>query len=104
MTHSRGTGQIKMSADNKEMQALYDKYGITYDNIIHPENSAAAVMLRLLHMYNSEIRGRKFEVKKEYLENKGLSLNSNTYSYDPKTDKVYLDPYIALIYKYKGGV
>lgn len=59
--NSRGMTQIKMTADNKELQKLYEKYGITYDNIVEPEKAALATMLRLGYMYNTEVVGRKFK-------------------------------------------
>lgn len=59
--NSRGYTQIKLTGDNKELQDVYKKYNITPDNIdISPNNSATATMLRLIHMYNNEVKGKTF--------------------------------------------
>ena len=59
--NSRGMTQIKISSDNKELQALYKKYGIDYNTIVDPEKAAIATMLRLGYMYSTEVVGRKFK-------------------------------------------
>lgn len=51
---SRGITQIKLTGDNKELQNLYKKYGITEDTILNPDVAAKATMLRLYYMYANE--------------------------------------------------
>ena len=58
---SRGYSQIKLKGDNAEMQALYNKYNITENNISSADKSAIATMLRLATIYNNEVKGRKFK-------------------------------------------
>lgn len=58
---SKGITQIKLAGDNKEMQQIYNEFGINEDNIDDINKSATATILRLLYMYNSEVRGRKFK-------------------------------------------
>lgn len=77
---SRGATQIKLKGDNKEMQALYNKYNITEDNIDNMDKAAVATMLRLAYMYNNEVRGRNF------INNKNEQIN----------------PYDTLLYKWMG--
>lgn len=58
---SKGYSQIKLKGDNAEMQALYNKYNITENNIGQADKSAIATMLRLATIYNNEVKGRKFK-------------------------------------------
>lgn len=57
---SRGATQIKIKGDNKQMQEIYARYGITEDNLENIYTSAFATLLRLAYMYNSEVKGRSF--------------------------------------------
>lgn len=77
---SRGLTQIKLKGDNAELQKIYKSFGITEDNIDNPGKSALATMLRLSHMYNTEVRGRQFSGK----------------------DNAKINPYDALVYKWMG--
>lgn len=58
--NSHGITQIKLSGDNNELQELYNKHNITDSVLDDPEFAAVATMLRLAHIYNSEIKGRQF--------------------------------------------
>lgn len=60
---SRGFTQIKTKGDNKELRELYKELGITNVNILEADKSALATIIRLAYMYNTEVRGRKFEGK-----------------------------------------
>lgn len=77
---SRGYSQIKLNGDNKQLQDIYKRLGITEQSILTPQGSAIATVARLAYIYNSEIKGRKF---------KGAN-NSN------------IDAYDALLYKWNG--
>jgi len=59
---SRGMTQIKIEGDNADMQRIYKQYGITSEALASNDYQAAglATMLRLLHMYTTEVRGGKF--------------------------------------------
>lgn len=77
---SRGYTQIKIDGDNKELQELYKKHNINFDNILNADKSALATMIRLAYMYNNEVRGRQF-----------VTASGNN-----------LSPYHALLYKWIG--
>lgn len=77
---SRGLTQIKIGSDNKEMQKLYNSYGITEDNITDVDKSALATIIRLANMYNTEVKGRNFQT----------------------SDGTTINPYHALMYKWLG--
>ena len=79
---SLGMGQIKMEGDNEETQRYYKMFGVTPENVYSDEKTAEAIMIRLLSMYNNEVRGRKFKDKETEHE---------------------VDSYDALLYFYKGG-
>ena len=79
---SLGMGQIKIEGDNEDTQKMYRKFGVTPENVRSDEKTAEAIMIRLLSMYKNEVQGREFKNK--------------------ETGAV-IDPYDALLYKYKGG-
>lgn len=79
---SLGMSQIKLEGDNEETQKMYRKFGITPENVASDEKTAEALMVRLLSMYRNEIQGREFKNK--------------------ETGHI-VNPYDALLYKYKGG-
>ena len=79
---SLGMGQIKIEGDNEDTQKMYRKFGVTPENVRSDEKTAEAIMVRLLSMYKNEVQGREFKNK--------------------ETGAV-IDPYDALLYKYKGG-
>lgn len=60
--NSKGITQIKYDADisNKELKGLYDKFGITKDNLSNPDIAAIATITRLAHIYNNEVKAGKF--------------------------------------------
>ena len=100
---SRGLGQIKMKADNEEMQRYYQKYGINTDNIADPDKSAIAVALRLLYTYKNEVQGKNFEIDSQFLK-KANKPEENPGIYGKnKEGNIVLNPYVALLYLYKGG-
>lgn len=76
---SRGSTQIKLKGDNKEMQEIYKEFGINEDTIENMDVAALATMSRLLHIYNTEVRGRNFNNENETVS-----------------------PYDALLYKWMG--
>ena len=77
---SQGMTQIKMASDNEEVQKLYKHFGLTESLVADsPEASAAATMIRLIHMYNNETGGN-------FYDNKGNKMD--------RTD--------VLLYKYIG--
>ena len=80
--NSLGMAQIKMEGDNEETQRYYKMFGVTPENVYSDEKTAEAIMIRLLSMYNNEVRGRKFKNKETEHE---------------------VDSYDALLYLYKGG-
>ena len=79
---SLGMGQIKMEGDNEETQKMYRMFNVTPENVRSDEKTAEAIMIRLLSMYKNEVQGREFKNK--------------------ETGAI-IDPYDALLYKYKGG-
>lgn len=79
---SLGMGQIKMEGDNEETQKMYRMFNVTPENVRSDEKTAEAIMIRLLSMYRNEVQGREFKNK--------------------ETGAI-IDPYDALLYKYKGG-
>lgn len=79
-TRSRGITQIKVDADNKEMQKIYKDLKIDTENINSADKAALATVARLAHIYNTEVRGRNFKMAN------GISI----------------DPYQALLYKWNG--
>jgi LysM repeat protein len=77
---SRGLTQIKFLGDNEELREKYKNYGVNLDNITQAGTSGLATMIRLLHMYNTEVRGREFKDK-----------NGNK-----------IDPWDAVLYAWNG--
>lgn len=77
---SKGLTQIKLRDDNAEMQEIYNKLGIDSRSISSPYNSALATLARLAHMYNNEVKGRKFT----------------------GANNIPIDAYDALLYKWNG--
>lgn len=77
---SRGLTQLKLQADNEEMQELYKTLNVTADNIDNADKSAIATIARLAYMYNNEIKARQF----------------TGYNNQP------ISPYDALLYKWNG--
>lgn len=77
--YSRGLTQIKMKGDNQQMQEVYKNLGISESDLEKPDMAAKATMARLIHIYNTEVRGRNF---------------------DNEYEKV--SPYEALLYKWMG--
>lgn len=80
--NSKGFTQIKYSADikNKELKRLYNDLGINENSLKSAKGSAVATMIRLAHIYNTEIKGRNFK----------------------DADNNNISPYDALLYKYQG--
>lgn len=77
---SRGLSQIKLNSDNEEMQKHYKDLNINKNNITDAYISGIATIARLAHIYNTEVKGRKFTT----------------------SDGHNLDPYHALMYKWMG--
>lgn len=80
--NSKGITQIKYKGDikSKDLQKLYNQYGINEDNLNNPDVAAIATLTRLAYIYNTEVKGGKFKDK-----------HNNRIS-----------PYDALLYKYQG--
>lgn len=60
--NSRGLGQMKYDGHikNPEIKSLYDKYGITRDNLDDPEKAALAEMIYLNHILKNEVPNYKY--------------------------------------------
>ena len=63
--NSKGLTQIKFDGVNEEVKKLFNKYGITKDNLNSGDNAALAQIILLSHMYNNELPAyRKYTKEK----------------------------------------
>lgn len=73
--NSRGLTQIKFSAQNKDVQNLFKKYGLTPENLNKGENAAVATVIMLAYMKNNELPGLKGKMKNIAWQDALLYLN-----------------------------